>query len=185
MAKSEVVSDSMVVRGSCHHDCPDTCVWDVTVTDGRAVRLRGNRERPTTQGALCPKVNRFLERVYHPDRLTTPLRRSGPKGDGRFEPVSWDDALGEIASRFSTLIGTVGSESILQFSFDGTQGVIQKGILVDRFFNTIGASDIHRHLCGATAWLGASDVSGDRTGPRRGRHSRGDRPGAHLDRYAG
>ena len=77
-------------------------------------------------------MNRFLERVYHPDRLTTPLRRSGPKGDGRFEPVSWDDALGEIASRFSTLIGTVGSESILQFSFDGTQGVIQKGILVDR-----------------------------------------------------
>lgn len=154
------MSEQLVIRGSCHHDCPDTCVWDVTVRDGRAVKLRGNAEHPTTQGVLCPKVNRFLERVYHPDRLATPLRRVGPKGEGRFEPVSWDAALETIASRFSALIDTVGPQSILQFSFDGTQGVIQKGIMADRFFNAIGASDIHRHLCGATAWLGASDVSG-------------------------
>ncbi len=132
----------------------------MTVTDGRAVKLRGNKEHPTTRGALCPKVNRFLDRVYHPDRLATPLRRAGSKGDGLFEPVTWDVALGEISSRFSSLIDTVGAASILQFSFDGTQGVIQKGIMADRFFNAIGASDIHRHLCGATAWLGASDVSG-------------------------
>ncbi|MGI9603991.1 MAG: molybdopterin-containing oxidoreductase family protein [Acidimicrobiales bacterium] len=154
------MSESLVVRGSCHHDCPDTCVWDVTVVDGRAVKLRGNREHPTTQGALCPKVNRFLERVYHPDRLTTPLRRTGPKGSGVFEPVGWDEALAQISSRFEALIDTVGAESILQFSFDGTQGVIQKGIMADRFFDAIGASDVRRHLCGATAWLGASDVSG-------------------------
>lgn len=154
------MSGSVVVRGSCHHDCPDTCVWDVTVTDGRAVKLRGNNEHPTTQGTLCPKVNRFLERVYHPDRLTTPLRRTGSKGLASFEPIAWDEALGEISSKLSTLIDTVGAESILQFSFDGTQGVIQKGIMADRFFNAIGASDIHRHLCGATAWLGASDVTG-------------------------
>ena len=150
----------MVVRGSCHHDCPDTCVWDVSVVDGRAVKLRGNRDHPTTKGALCPKVNRFLDRVYHPDRLLTPLRRSGPKGGATFEPVSWDVAVAEIAERFAALLDTAGGESILQFSFDGTQGVIQKGIMADRFFNTIGASDVRRHLCGATAWLGASDVSG-------------------------
>lgn len=135
-------------------------MWDVTVSEGRAVKLRGNREHPTTAGQLCPKVNRFLDRVYHPDRLRTPLRRSGAKGSGTFEPVGWDVALAEIAERFQGLIETVGPESILQFSFDGTQGIIQKGVMADRFFDAIGASDIHRHLCGATAWLGASDVSG-------------------------
>jgi anaerobic selenocysteine-containing dehydrogenase len=154
------VTDSLVIRGSCHHDCPDTCVWDVTVEDGQAVKLRGNADHPTTRGVLCPKVNRFLDRVYHPDRLTTPLRRTGAKGREAFEPITWDEALNEIAGRFSTLIDTAGAESILQFSFDGTQGVIQKGIMADRFFDAIGASDIRRHLCGATAWLGASDVSG-------------------------
>ncbi|MGI9613289.1 MAG: molybdopterin-containing oxidoreductase family protein [Acidimicrobiales bacterium] len=154
------MSSPTVVHGSCHHDCPDTCVWDVTVADGRAVKLRGNKEHPTTRGALCPKVNRFLDRVYHPDRLATPLRRTGTKGTGTFEPTTWDDALGEIATRLTTLAGTVGPESILQFSFDGTQGVIQKGVMADRFFNAVGASDVRRHLCGATAWLGASDVSG-------------------------
>jgi anaerobic selenocysteine-containing dehydrogenase len=150
----------MIVRGSCHHDCPDTCVWDVTVSDGRAVKLRGNVEHPTTKGVLCPKVNHFLDRVYHPERLLTPLRRVGPKGEATFEAISWDEAMAEISLQFSTLIQAAGGESILQFSFDGTQGVIQKGIMADRFFNAIGASDIHRHLCGATAWLGASDVSG-------------------------
>lgn len=135
-------------------------MWDVTVEDGQAVKLRGNADHPTTRGVLCPKVNRFLDRVYHPDRLTTPLRRTGAKGREAFEPITWDEALNEIAGRFSTLIDTAGAESILQFSFDGTQGVIQKGIMADRFFDAIGASDIRRHLCGATAWLGASDVSG-------------------------
>jgi anaerobic selenocysteine-containing dehydrogenase len=135
-------------------------VWDVTVADGRAVKLRGNRDHPTTGGALCPKVNRFLHRVYHRDRLLTPLRRSGPKGTGTFEPVDWETAIAEIADRLMSLIDTSGAEAILQFSFDGTQGVIQKGIMADRFFNAIGASDIRRHLCGTTAWLGASDVSG-------------------------
>ena len=135
-------------------------MWDVTVHDGTAVKLRGNREHPTTRGALCPKVNRFLERVYHPDRLTTPLRRTGRKGSGEFEPVDWDTAVTEIAAQLTAAIDQTGRESILQFSFDGTQGVIQKGIMADRFFDALGASDVRRHLCGVTAWLGASDVSG-------------------------
>ncbi len=135
-------------------------MWDVTVADGRAVRLRGNPDHPTTQGVLCPKVNRFLDRVYHSDRITTPLRRTGPKGSGEFAAIPWDDALGEIAAQLTSRIDAGGAESILQFSFDGTQGVIQKGVMADRFFDAIGASDIHRHLCGVTAWLGASDVSG-------------------------
>jgi anaerobic selenocysteine-containing dehydrogenase len=149
-----------VVRGSCHHDCPDTCVWDVTVEAGRAVKLRGNRDHPTTRGQLCPKVNRLLDRVYHPDRLLTPLRRTGAKGSGEFEPITWDQALDEVADRLNHLIEAVGPESILPYSFDGTQGVIQKGIMADRFFAAVGASRVRRHLCGVTAWLGAADVSG-------------------------
>ncbi|MGI9621662.1 MAG: molybdopterin-containing oxidoreductase family protein [Acidimicrobiales bacterium] len=152
--------DTRIVRGSCHHDCPDTCVWNVTVTDGRAVKLRGNKEHPTTRGQLCPKVNRFLERVYHPDRILTPLRRTGDKSTNQFEPITWDAALADIASRFRGTIADVGGEGILQYSFDGTQGVIQKGVMADRFFNHLGATDIGRHLCGVTAWQAAADVSG-------------------------
>jgi anaerobic selenocysteine-containing dehydrogenase len=163
-----------VVRGSCHHDCPDTCVWDVTVSGGRAVRLRGNRDHPTTQGQLCPKVNRFLERVYHPDRILSPLRRSGSKGSADFAPISWDEALAEVAGRLSATAARSGPSAVLQYSFDGTQGVIQKGLMADRFFDAIGASDVDRHLCGVTAWLGAADISGIPYGidPEDLRHAR-------------
>ena len=89
------------VHGTCHHDCPDSCGWTVSVTDGVAVQLRGNAEHPYSAGELCPKVNRFLDRVYHPDRVLTPLRRVGPKGEGRFEPISWSEAVTEAAGRLT------------------------------------------------------------------------------------
>ena len=149
-----------VVRGACHHDCPDTCVWEVTVEDGEAVALRGVDDHPTTQGQLCPKVNRFLDRVHHPDRILRPLRRTGPKGSGEFVPINWDDAIAEIGARFRTTIEAHGASAILPYSFDGTQGVIQKGILARRFFAALGTSDIRRHLCGVSAWLGAAEVLG-------------------------
>ena len=88
-----------VVRGACPHDCPDCCATLVTVENGRATRIQGDPEHPFTQGFLCAKVNRYLERTYHPGRLTTPLRRVGPKGSGRFEPATWDEALDAIAAR--------------------------------------------------------------------------------------
>ena len=105
-----------VVRGACHHDCPDTCVWEVTVENGNAVALRGVIEHPTTEGQLCPKVNRFLDRVHHPDRILQPLRRVGPKGDGHFEPITWDDAIAEIGGRFRAVIAEHGPAAILPFS---------------------------------------------------------------------
>ncbi len=155
--------EPIAVIGACHHDCPDTCAWEVTVQDGRAVKLRGHGEHPFTQGQLCPKVNRFLDRVYHPDRLLHPLRRVGRKGSGEYEPVGWDVAIDEIAGRLGYIAGRDAS-AILQYSFDGTQGSIQKGIMADRFFDAIGASDIRRHLCGVTSGLGAEDVSGSKLG---------------------
>ena len=128
--------------------------------DGRAVALRGLADHPTTKGQLCPKVNRFLDRVHHPDRILTPLRRTGPKGSGEFTPITWDDAIAEIGKRFRSIIAHSGPAAILPYSFDGTQGVIQKGILARRFFAALGTSDVRRHLCGVTAWLGAADVLG-------------------------
>ena len=93
----EIVSPSNRVLGTCHHDCPDSCGWQVEVRDGTAVSMRGNPAHPYSQGELCPKVNRFLDRVYSPMRVTTPLRRVGAKGEGRFEPISWDEAFNRVA----------------------------------------------------------------------------------------
>ena len=99
-----------VVTGACPHDCPDTCSWQVAVHDksGAAIDIWGNTSHPITQGKLCGKVDRYLERIYHSGRLTTPLRRVGPKGSGRFgsgrfERVTWQTALDEIAARLSAV----------------------------------------------------------------------------------
>jgi anaerobic selenocysteine-containing dehydrogenase len=167
-------SEPVTIRGACHHDCPDTCVWDATVVDGRVVRLRGNPDHPTTRGGLCPKVNRYVDRVYHQDRILQPLRRVGPKGSAEFEEISWEDAINEIARRLADIVDSTGPDAVLQYSFAGTQGAIQMGVMADRFFDELGASDIHRHLCGVTAWLGASDVSGIPFGidPEALRHAR-------------
>lgn len=149
-----------VVRGACHHDCPDTCAWEVTVREGVAVQLRGDPSHPFTDGQLCPKVNPYLDRVYHPDRLLRPLRRVGPKGEGRFEPVDWDAAIAEIADRIGTAVARHGGETVLPYSLDGTQGLVQKGVLADRFFAALRATQLNRHICGVTAWHGAADVLG-------------------------
>ena len=81
------------VNGACPLDCPDTCAWQIEVEDGRAVRMRGRKDHPYTRGSLCGKVNRYLDAVYAPDRLTVPLRRVGAKGDGRFQEIDWDEAI--------------------------------------------------------------------------------------------
>ena len=164
----------LTVLGACHHDCPDTCSWQVTVVDGVATRLVGNPDHPFTRGTLCPKVNRFLERVYHPDRVLTPLRRRGPKGSGEFEPITWDEAIRSVSGRMQALIEAGKAESILQFSFAGTQGMIQMGLMLDALFDAIGASDVHRELCGTTATVAAAKVLGRPFGvdPESLRHSK-------------
>ena len=92
------------IIGACPHDCPDTCSMLVTVKDGRATAVRGNPDHPFTRGALCVKVNNYQDRTYSPDRVLYPMRRSGPKGSGRFERISWDDALDEIKQRWHAII---------------------------------------------------------------------------------
>ena len=151
-----MASATRIVLGTCHHDCPDSCGWEVSVENGVAVKLRGNSEHPFSQGELCPKVNRFLERVYSPDRILYPLARNGPKGSGEFRQISWDEALALVAERIHSVIDNFGGEAVMPWGSAGTQGLIQMNSLDRRFFAKIGSSRQVDSLCGATAKAGAS-----------------------------
>lgn len=155
-----------IVRGACPHDCPDTCAMLVHVRDGRAVRVQGDPEHPVTQGFLCTKVNRYVERTYHADRLTVPLRRVGPKGEGRFEPATWDEALDDIARRLNEVRhGEHGPQAILPYSYSGTLGKVQGESMDRRFFHRIGASLLDRTICASAGSAGWGATYGDRMGP--------------------
>src|SRR4051794_22078183 len=97
----------------CALDCPDTCSLLVQVDEtGHATKLRGNPVHPITKGFLCAKVSKYLEREYHPERLLYPQRRTGAKGEGQFQRISWDDAIGEIASKLETISREHSPEAI-------------------------------------------------------------------------
>jgi anaerobic selenocysteine-containing dehydrogenase len=163
-----------IVRGACGHDCPDTCAWVVEVRNGSADRLYGDPDHPFTRGTLCAKVNHYLERVYHPDRVLHPLKRVGPKGEGRFARVTWDEALTDIASRWHAIVGEFGAEAILPYSSAGVQGLIQQASIDLRLFGSMGCSDLDRNICGAVATAGLSATIGTGTGidPEEIVHSR-------------
>jgi anaerobic selenocysteine-containing dehydrogenase len=153
-----------VIRGACGHDCPDTCSWVVEVRDGSAERLYGDPDHPFTRGTLCAKVNHYLDRVYHPERVLHPLKRVGAKGEARFERVSWDEALADIASRWRALVAESGAEAILPYSSAGVQGLIQTASLDMRLFGSMGCSGLERHICGAVASAGLKATIGTGTG---------------------
>ena len=139
---------SGVVRGACPHDCPDTCAMLVTVKDGRAIKVAGDPDHPVTQGFLCAKVNRYLDRTYHADRLTSPLKRVGAKGVGHFVPISWDEALDTVAAKLTAVIrGPHGPQAILPYSYAGTMGFLQGSSMDRRFFHSLGASKLDRTIC--------------------------------------
>ena len=134
------------VRGACPHDCPDTCALLTTVENGVATRVQGNPDHPHTDGVLCTKVSRYTERSYHPERILTPLKRTGPKGSGQFAPVGWDEALSDIAQRLQT-IAARAPEAILPYSYAGTMGMVQGESMDRRFFHRLGASQLDRTIC--------------------------------------
>jgi len=134
------------VRGACPHDCPDTCALLTTVEHGQATRVQGNPAHPHTEGVLCAKVSRYTERSYHPERILTPLRRTGPKGSGQFAPVTWDEALAEITQRL-TAIAARAPEATLPYSYAGTMGLVQGESMDRRFFHRLGASQLDRTIC--------------------------------------
>jgi anaerobic selenocysteine-containing dehydrogenase len=127
----------------------------VTVEDGRAIRVAGDPDHPFTNGFLCAKVNRYVERTYHRDRLLHPMRRVGPKGSGQFERVSWDEALDEIADRLTSIVRSPdGAQAILPYSYAGTMGMLQGSSIDRRFFHTLGASKLDRTICSMAGTVG-------------------------------
>jgi anaerobic selenocysteine-containing dehydrogenase len=153
----------MLVRAACPHDCPDTCGMLVTVEDGVAVKIQGDPSMPFTQGTLCTKVAHYLERTYAPERLLHPLRRTGPKGSGRFERISWDAALDEIAARLKALAAE-NPETILPLSYAGTMGMVQYSSMDRRFFHRLGASILDRTLCSSAGKAGIKATLGGSVG---------------------
>ena len=119
---------SQIVRGACGHDCPDTCSWIVEVQNGTAGKLYGDPTHPFTRGTLCAKVNHYLERVYHPDRVLHPLKRAGRKGEGQFVRVTWDEALTDIAARWKAIVEESGAEAILPVQLGGRAGPDSAGL---------------------------------------------------------
>ena len=153
------------VLGACPHDCPDTCSLLTTVENGVATRVQGNPDHPQTGGVLCNKVSRYTERTYHRERLLQALKRTGAKGSGRFEPVSWDDALAGIASRL-TSIAARNPEAIVPYSYCGTMGQVQGEAMAGRFFNRLGASLLDRTICSAAGGEGVTQTLGAKVGMR-------------------
>jgi anaerobic selenocysteine-containing dehydrogenase len=151
LTSTDPAEAATMVRAACPHDCPDTCAMLVQVVDGRAVEVRGDRDHPFTRGALCVKLNNFVDTVYSPGRVLYPMRRTGPKGSGSFERITWDAALDEIAARFTDVADTYGAEAILPVSYLGTQGILNGLNVGDAFFNRLGATVSERTYCDSGA----------------------------------
>ena len=158
------------VRGACPHDCPDTCALKITVDNGRVIKVAGDPDHPPTHGALCTKVARYPERTYHPERVLTPLKRTGPKGSGQFSPVSWDEALTDIAARLSA-IAARDPQAILPYSYAGTMGLLQGESIAARFFHGLGASLLDRTICSSAGGEALAATYGGKVG-------------MHLEHYA-
>ncbi len=154
---------SSEVRVACPHDCPDTCAMLVTVEDGVATRIQGDPTMPFTDGTLCTKVAHYLERTYSPDRLLHPMRRSGPKGSGQFQRISWDEALDEIAARLKDLAAE-DPQTILPCSYAGTMGMVQYSSMDRRFFHKLGATLLDRTLCSSAGKFGLKATLGGSVG---------------------
>ncbi len=160
-----VLELNAVVRGLCPHDCPDTCALLTTVENGRAVKVQGNPDHKHTQGVLCTKVSRYTERTYSAERINQPLKRVGPKGLGQFEPVTWDEAIADIAAKLK-VIAADNPEAILPYSYAGTMGWVQGESMASRFFHKLGASFLDRTICASAGGEGLNYTLGGRLGMR-------------------
>lgn len=137
----------------------------VTVENGRAIEVRGAPDHPPTQGTLCTKVARYLDRTYSPDRVLHPMRRVGPKGSGRFERIGWDEAIATIAGRFGAIAASAdGPQAILPYSYCGTMGLLQSSSMDRRYFHRLGASLLDRTICASAGKAGWGSVIGASVG---------------------
>lgn len=156
----------------CPYDCPDCCGLLITVEDGKAVRVAGDPEHAFTRGTLCPKMAHYERTVHSAKRILTPLRRVGQKGEGRFIPIGWDEAIEEIAGRWQSIIRDYGAEAILPYSYAGTMGTIGYSA-GHALFYALGATSLDRTICAPAKSRGYRDVMGATlpTAPQEAQHS--------------
>src|SRR5260370_25207256 len=172
----------MKIRHSvCALDCPDTCSLLINVENdvendvenGQGSRLRGDPEHPVTRGFLCGKVAQYLDREYSPERLLYPHKRTGEKGSGQFERITWDEALDTIAARLGSVAAEFGTEAILPYGYGGARGLLNGAGMDRRFFHRLGASRLDRTICSSTGGAALTASLGLRYGtePEQFRHS--------------
>lgn len=153
------------VHGACYHDCPDRCSWKVSTVDNKVTSFEASKDNPYTAGKLCDKMVNFPNDVtFHPDRILTPLKRVGEKGQQAFEKISWEQAIKEVALKLQSVIDKKGGEAILPYSFGGNQGMVQGDAISSRFFARTGASQLERTICGSAAVAGVLATNGQTTG---------------------
>ncbi len=150
----------------CPLDCPDTCSLAVTVEGDQVIRIRGSDANPYTRGTVCKKVaNYYPDLVHGPRRLRTPLLRTGPRGGGQYQSISWSEALDRIHSAMSTAIAKYGSESVLPLNYGGPHGQLAMGSMDRRFFYRLGATLLERTpLCGGVMALAYASLFGEVAG---------------------
>lgn len=154
-----------VAATACPHDCPSTCALEVDVLDERTIgRVRGARDNGYTAGVICAKVARYAERIHHPDRLTQPLIRTGPKGSGTFAPISWDNALDLVAEKFREAEARYGSEAVWPYQYAGTMGLVMRDG-IHRLRHAKKYSGFHSTICVNPAWTGFIAGTGLLAGP--------------------
>jgi anaerobic selenocysteine-containing dehydrogenase len=149
-------SETRIVRGACPQDCPDTCAFFYHVEDGKLVEVTGDPDHPMTRGGLCVKLKNYAEHHYNPDRLLYPMKRVGPKGTSQFKRITWDEALAEIRSRWTEIIGQYGAQAIMPHAYLGHQGTLNGLTSGDAFFNRLGATVAEKTYCesgSSTAWI--------------------------------
>ncbi|MEM7156000.1 MAG: molybdopterin-dependent oxidoreductase [Myxococcota bacterium] len=139
----------VTLRSSCPLDCPDACSLKVTVDGGRVLRLDGDERNPLTQGFICAKVRNYAAHVSCPERLHSPLVRTGAKGAGEFREASWDEALDRIADAMRQARDTHGGESILPVCYGGSNGLLTQDATDARLFHRLGASNLAKTVCAA------------------------------------
>ena len=157
-------SATVTLPSACPLDCPDTCSLDVTVEGGRVTKVEGSHRNPLTDGFICAKVGRFADHLYGPERLLYPLRRTGPKGAGQFERISWDQALDLIAERMRRTVAEHGGEAVLPFSYGGSNGSLTHGATDFRLFHRLGASRLAHTVCAAATGRAAAGLYGKMPG---------------------
>ncbi len=143
-----------IVASVCPHDCPSTCALEVERLDARHIgRVRGARDNSYTAGVICAKVARYAERTHHQDRLARPMRRTGPRGSGAFQAITWDQALDEVAEALRQAEQRHGSETVWPYEYAGTMGLVQRGG-INRLRHVKRYSGQHSTICVTMAWPG-------------------------------